>query len=87
MLPFNISIFFQSEKGSKDMYKTMNEKYITFSAKEKWENHLNMTDINWKKINPSCTKYTRSTKLCWFLSIPSILPVPSQGYDSWFTFV
>lgn len=60
MLPFNISIFFESKKGSNEMYKVLNEKYITFAAKEKWENHLNMTGINWKKIHTSCTK------LCWY---------------------
>ena len=82
ILPFNISIFFESKKGSREMYKVLNENYVTFAAKEKWENHLNMTGINWKKIHTTCTNYSKSTKLCWFQyrTIHRILEINSLLY-------
>ena len=50
LMPFNIKIFVQSKKGSKDMYNVLNRKKVNISAEEKWRTILNKEDIEWKKI-------------------------------------
>lgn len=40
VIHFNISIFFASKKSSKDMYKVLNKKYITFMQRKNGRNVL-----------------------------------------------
>lgn len=68
LLPFNINIFFKSNKGSKDMYNILNQGAIpvVIAAERKWEGILNNVVGDWKKIHNCVTKISKNTKLCWF---------------------
>ena len=55
-LPFHLKILFKRNKGSKHFYMLINHTKITFTAKSKWNNDLNITlsELNWQDIFRIC---------------------------------
>lgn len=65
-LPFSITQILKREKGSKDIYRILNEKNIITKSQQKWEREFQDIELKWKVLYSIPAYCCSNTKLHWF---------------------
>ena len=66
VLPFNVSINIENQKGAKDLYNILNRNNDTSTCRDKWQQTYNLDDTTWREIFLSQFTSSKSTSLQWF---------------------
>ena len=65
-IPSNIEYIIRCKTGTKDLYNILARNCTIPTGRKRWEEKLELDDLNWGVIYKNCFRATKNTKLQWF---------------------